>query len=55
MNRAALAEFVGPRGFDDQAAAALFKLALVEAYCCDKISGHEVEQIFAETPGLKEA
>ena len=40
---------------DDELAAALFKLALIEQYCREEISAREVERFFAETPALKAA
>jgi hypothetical protein len=44
-----------PRGFDDELAASLFKLALIERYCFEEISARDVQQIFAEIPALKTA
>ena len=43
------------RGFDDELAVALFKLALIERFCREEISAFEVQQIFADTPALKAA
>ena len=44
-----------PRGFDDDVAAALFKVALITRFCCNQISRDEVERIFVRTPALKSA
>jgi hypothetical protein len=54
MNKQA-AKSSGGRGFDDELAAGAFKLALIERYCREQVSAHEVERIFAETPALKAA
>jgi len=43
------------RGFDDEMAVAPFTVVLIERYCREKISGRQVEQIFADTPALKTA
>jgi hypothetical protein len=41
--------------FDDNFAAADFKLALIERYCLGEIAVDTVQQIFDETPVLRAA
>ena len=43
---------VRARVFDDELSLSLFKLALIQAYCFEAISTHEVARIFAQIEEL---
>ena len=51
MNKHELLE----RGFEDDLSAAVFKLALIEAYCRGELPAEAVQQIFDATSALKAA